>query len=217
MSKDNKNDLTFCDVEHDSQNGTNLSLYHTNLSVNSQNLSLNAANLSLIRNITNRVTKLAENTKNHLFSGSEKKGCNRGDYPFLGSFLTSSNNENHRFTSHDNKRYYRVLSNSNSGHASRNPLAFFVSDNRVDSQTHSNYSSTAPKAYLNASRAQTLIFMAAPQCLPNDYDGMTLQNKIAFGRICRAVSVRTESEPRHPIPLSYSLAPTQNLTGGYHA
>ncbi|MFK3915637.1 hypothetical protein [Psychrobacter sp. NPDC078501] len=199
------------------RHGENSSLIDGNLSVNSQNLSLNAANLSLIRNITNRVTKLAKNTNNDLFSDNEKKGCNRGDYPFLGSFLTSGNNENHSFTSHDNKRYYRVLSNSNSGHASRHPLAFFVPDNGVDSQTHSNYSSTAPKAHLSASRAQTLIFMAAPQCLPNNYDGMTLQNKIAFGRICRAVSVRTESEPRHPIPLSYSLAPTQNLTGGYHA
>jgi len=126
MSKDNKNDLTFSDVEHDSQNGTNLSLYHTNLSVNSQNLSLNATNLSLIRNITNRVTKLAENTKNHLFSGSEKKGCNRGDYPFLGSFLTSSNNENHRFTSHDNKRYHSLTTNCSAAKPSRHSLAIFM-------------------------------------------------------------------------------------------
>lgn len=177
------------------------------------NSSLHGMNSSFNSSIVNMPAKSERFTKYRL-KPQNKKNDVTGE---VTHFSTFNNSESQCFTSDDNKRYYRVLSNSNSGHASRHPLAFFVPDNGVDSQTHSNYSSTALKAHLSVTRAQTLIFMAAPQCLPNDYDGMTLQNKIAFGRICRAVSVRTESEPRHPIPTMYSVAPTQNLTGGYHA
>lgn len=192
----------------------NSSLNDTNSSVKVQNSSLYDINSSFSSSIANMSAKSEGFTKYRLKPRNKKNDVTAE----VTHFSTFNNSESQCFTSDDNKRYYRVLSNSNSGHASRHPLAFFVPNNGVDSQTHSNYSSTAPKAHLSASRAQTLIFMAAPQCLPNDYDGMTLQNKIAFfGRICRAVSVRTESKSRHPIPITYSVAPTQNLTGGYHA
>ena len=187
---------------------SNSSLNDTNSSVKAQNSSLYDMNSSFNSNVINMSTKSEKFTKYRLKPQSKKKDVTGAITHFFIKQAVATD---------DNKRYYRILSNSNSGHASRNPLAFFVPDNGVDSQTHSNYSSTALKAHLSVTRAQTLIFMAAPQCLPNDYDGMTLQNKIAFGRICRAVSVRTESEPRHPIPTMYSVAPTQNLTGGYHA
>jgi len=52
--------------------------------------------------------------------------------------------------------------------------------------------------------------------LLTDYDGLTLQNKRAVRRICRAVTNVTESKTRHPIPL-YSVALTQKTLGGYHA
>ena len=194
-----RNKLTPRHGANSSLNDTNSSLYDMNSSFNSSVINMSAK--------SEKFTKYRLKPRN-------KKNDVTGE---VTHFSTFNNSESQCFTSDDNKRYYRVLSNSNSGHASRYLLAFFVPDNGVDSQIHSNYSSTAPKAHLSASRAQTLIFMAAPQCLSNDYDGMTLQNKIAVWRICRAVSVRTESEPRHPIPLSYSVAPTQNLTGGYHA
>ena len=190
------------------RHGENSSLIDENLSVNSQNLSLNDRNSSVNGSVMNMSAKSEKLAKYRCRLSHKKKDVTGAITHFFMKQAVATD---------DNKRYYRILSNSNSGHASRNPLAFFVPDNGVDSQTHSNYSSTALKAHLSVTRAQTLIFMAAPQCLPNDYDGMTLQNKIAFGRICRAVSVRTESEPRHPIPTMYSVAPTQNLTGGYHA
>lgn len=99
-----------------------------------------------------------------------------------------------------NLSYYGGLSKSTSGQASRYPLAFFVSDICQASQAK-QIDSTAPY-YL--SQGKTV------------YDGLTLQNKRAFGRICRAVSCRTESKTRHPIPL-YSVALTQNLQGdSYH-
>ena len=46
------------------------------------------------------------------------------------------------------------------------------------------------------------------------YGGVTLQNKRK--PICRAVSTKTESEPRHPM-IFHSVVLTQNLVGGYHA
>ena len=118
------------------------------------------------------------------------------------------------FTRYDNKRYHRDLSKLVSGHASRNLLAFFVPDNRAASQAVTIYSRIAPRAHLSALRGQTIISMA--NYLPTDYDGLTLQNKIVFGRICGAVSNKTESKTRHPIPLLYSVTLTQNLLGGHH-
>ena len=114
-----------------------------------------------------------------------------------------------------NNGYYIDLSNLTSGQASRFLLAFFVPDNSAASQAVTIQSSTAPQAHLSASRGQTIISKVSS--LPTDYDGLTLQNKIAERRICRAVSSKTESKTRHPISLLYSVALTQNLLGGYHA
>ena len=116
--------------------------------------------------------------------------------------------------------YTAILSNQYSGQASRDLLAFFVSDHSMNSQIHSKYSATTLKAYLSASRDKTLISMANQ--LPADYDGVTSQNKIANRQICGAVSILTESEPRHPIPAhtsmyrAYSGTPTQNNIGAIH-
>jgi hypothetical protein len=115
----------------------------------------------------------------------------------------------------DSSGYYIDLSNLISDLPSRKPLAFFVPDNSAASQAVTIYSSTAPQAHLSVSRGQTIISKVSS--LPTDYDGLTLQNKIAERRICRAVSSKTESKTRHPISLLYSVALTQNLLGGYHA
>jgi len=115
----------------------------------------------------------------------------------------------------DNSGYYIDLSNLISDLPSRKPLAFFVPDNSAASQAVTIQSSTALRAHLSASRGQTIISIA--NHLLTDYDGLTLQNKIAVRRICGAVSNKTESKTRHPILLPYSVAFTQNLLGGYHA
>lgn len=115
----------------------------------------------------------------------------------------------------DNSGYYIDLSKTKSGKPSRYLLAFFVPDNSAASQAVTIYSSTALRAHLSASRGQTIISTA--NHLLTDYDGLTLQNKIAVRRICRAVAFSTESKTRHPILLPYSVAHTQKLKGGYHA
>ena len=102
--------------------------------------------------------------------------------------------------SDDSSGYYIDLSKISSGQASRHTLAFFVSNICLASQAKHD-SSTAP-IYL--SQGKTV------------YDGVTSQNKIANRRICGAVSTDTESEPRHPIPLPYSVASTQKTVGGHH-
>ncbi|MFZ3143356.1 hypothetical protein [Psychrobacter glacincola] len=114
-----------------------------------------------------------------------------------------------------NNGYYIDLSKNVSGQASRYSLAFFVPDNSAASQAVTIYSSIAPQAHLSASRGQTIISIASH--LLTDYDGLTLQNKRAVRRICRAVTNVTESKTRHPILLPYSVALTQKTLGGYHA
>ena len=114
-----------------------------------------------------------------------------------------------------NNGYYIDLSNLTSGQASRYLLAFFVPDNSAASQAVTMPSSTTLRAHLSASRGHSLISIASH--LLTDYDGLTLQNKIAVRRICGAVTVKTESKTRHPILLPYSVAHTQKLKGGYHA
>ena len=113
----------------------------------------------------------------------------------------------------DSKRYYIDLSKEHaSGMPSRYLLAFFMPDNSPASQAVTIYSGIAPQAHLSASRGQTIISIA--NHLLTDYDGLTLQNKIAVRRICRAVACVTESKTRHPILLSYSVAFTQKTTQG---
>ena len=113
-----------------------------------------------------------------------------------------------------NNGYYIDLSKLNSGQASRDTLAFFVPDNSAASQAVTMPSSTALNAHLSASRGHSLISIASH--LLTDYDGLTLQNKRAERRICRAVTNVTESKTRHPILLPYSVAFTQKTTQGGH-
>ena len=112
-----------------------------------------------------------------------------------------------------NNGYYIDLSRKHaSGKPYRYPLAFFVPDNSAASQAVTIHSSTAPQAHLSATRGQTIISIASH--LLTDYDGLTLQNKIAVRRICRAASSDAESKTRHPILLPYSVALTHKSLGG---
>ena len=118
-------------------------------------------------------------------------------------------------TNTNNGYYTDLLKKHASGKPSRELLAFFVLDNSPASQAVPIYSSIAPYAYLSVSRGQTIISIA--NHLLTYYDGLTLQNKIAVRRICRAVACVTESKTRHPILLPYSVAHTQKTTqGGQH-
>ena len=114
----------------------------------------------------------------------------------------------------DSSGYYIDLSKTQSGQASRDILAFFVPVIGMDSQSLSKHTDTALRAHLSASRGQTIISIA--NHLLTDYDGLTLQNKIAERRICGAVTLCTESKTRHPIPLPYSVAHTQKHKGVIH-
>jgi len=115
----------------------------------------------------------------------------------------------------DNSGYYIDLSKEHaSGKPSRYLLAFFVPDNSAASQAVTIQSSTTLRTHLSASRGHYLISIA--NHLLTDYDGLTLQNKRAERRICRAVACVTESKTRHPISLLYSVALTQKTTQGGH-
>ena len=117
----------------------------------------------------------------------------------------------------ESRGYDVILSNSNSGKPYRYLLAFFVSVIGIASKDVSKNIDTATPAHrMSASRGRTIIFMAAIQRLPANYDGLTLQNRIAERRICRAVAIRTESKTRHPIRLPYSVSRTHNLIGAIH-
>jgi hypothetical protein len=133
----------------------------------------------------------------------------------LLSFIAYALDHSKPIATNTNNGYYKDLSKNVSGQASRNILAFFVPDNSAASQAVTIQSSTAPNAHLSASRDQTIISTA--KHLLTDYDGLTLQNRTAERRICRAVTNVTESKTRHPILLPYSVALTQKTLGGYHA
>lgn len=195
------------------------------------NLSLYSVNLSLIANISSLVAQV---------NSSAKKCANLGVTfsdvtPVITHFLVKAlaiiapitraieitnhrldinNFDINRFTTHCKKRYYGVLSKNVSGQASRYLLAFFVPDNSPASQAVTIRSSTTLKAHLGALREYSLI--SKVNTSPTDYDGLTLQNKIAERRICRAVTNVTESKTRHPIPLLYSVALTQKTLGAIH-
>jgi len=104
-----------------------------------------------------------------------------------------------------NNSYYKDLSKITSDLPSRASLAFFVPDTCLASQ-----------AKRNNSTALTYLPAYCKHGGNTVYDGLTLQNKRALGRICRAVSNKTESKTRHPIPTTYSVAFTQNLLGVIH-
>ncbi|SJN35236.1 hypothetical protein [Psychrobacter sp. JB385] len=190
--------------------GANSSLNDMYSSVKAQNSSLHSMNSSFDSSILNMSAKSKESTKNRLDPRRKKTDVTG----VITHFLTFNNSERQCFTISANSSYYRGLSKLNSDLPSRKPLAFFVPDNSADSQAVSIQSSTALRAHLSVSRGQTIISIA--NHLLTDYDGLTLQNKIAVRRICGAVTVKTESKTRHPIHL-YSVAHTQKLTGGYHA
>ena len=99
------------------------------------------------------------------------------------------------------------LSKNNSGQASRYPLAFFVPDNRLTSQV-SNYESTTHLTQITGLNRHINAHSVT------NYGGVTLQNKRK--PICRAVTIVTESEPRHPM-IFHSVVLTQKAIGGYHA
>ena len=132
----------------------------------------------------------------------------------LLSLVTCNQASAKLIASDDSSGYYIDLSNLISDLPSRKPLAFFVPDNSAASQAVTMPSSTTLRAHLSASRGHSLISIASH--LLTDYDGLTLQNKIAERRICRAVACVTESKTRHPISLLYSVALTQNLQGAIH-
>ena len=113
-----------------------------------------------------------------------------------------------------NNGYYKDLSKTQSGKPDRYLLAFFVPVIGVDSQSLSVPTDTALNAHLSATRGQTIISIA--NHLLTDYDGLTLQNRTAERRICRAVTLCTESKTRHPISLWYSVAITQKHKGVIH-
>ncbi len=110
-------------------------------------------------------------------------------------------------TDNNSQGYDKALTQElNSGKPYRYLLAFFVPKNCLTSQVKQNHS-TKPLTHL---QGKTIISKMSKSSTA--YDGATLQNTIAFG-ICRAVSVKTESEPHHPI-FNNSVVSTQNLTGG---
>ena len=202
MTDNNETNLKF-------PSGNNSSVNHMNSSVNVRNSSVNDVNSSFI---SSNINMLAESEKIIKYLPVMKHKKNDVT-PVITHLFDFSDSEKQGFTSHDNKRYYRDLSKLVSGRASRHLLAFFVPDNSSASQAVTIYSSIAPRAHLSALRGQTIISIASH--LLTDYDGLTLQNKIAVRRICGAASSDAESKTRHPI--LYSVALThKSLGGSYH-
>ena len=98
----------------------------------------------------------------------------------------------------------KALSKNNSGLASRQSLAFFVSKHRAAFQATDTTDTTHLPQFTGVNRH----IMPA---LATSYDGVTLQNKPVW-RICRAVTIVTESEPHHPM-IFHSVVLTQNTIG----
>ena len=95
------------------------------------------------------------------------------------------------------------LSKTQSGQASRYSLAFFVRKFWLASQaTQDNSTAHLPQftGVIRHTYAHSV----------TSYGGVTLQNKRK--PICRAVSTKTESEPRHPM-IFHSVVLTQNTIG----
>lgn len=105
----------------------------------------------------------------------------------------------------------KALSKLNSGLASRQSLAFFVSKHRAASQATDTTDATHLAQFTGLNRH--IFDMPTFQHIAS-YGGVTLQNK-PYWRICRAVTVKTESEPHHPMRL-HGVVSTQNLAGGHN-
>ena len=191
----------------------NSSLNDANLSVKVRNSSLYDTNSSFNDKVINIADNINTIVKNLSIFGATKTDVT----PVITHLFDFSDCEKQGFTSHDNKRYYGVLSKNVSGQASRYLLAFFVPDSSTASQANTMPSSITLNASKKASREQYLIFIAAFQGLLTNYEGLTLQNKRAERRICRAVTNVTESKTSHLILLPYSVIFTQKTLGGYHA
>lgn len=183
----------------------NSSLNDLNSSVRVKNSSRSDINSSLNNSIMKILTRSKRITKYLPNPKREKNDVTGAITHFFMKQAVATN---------DNSGYYIDLSNLISDLPSRKPLAFFVPDNSAASQAVTIQSSIAPQAHLSATRGQTIISKVST--LSTDYDGLTLQNKIAERRICGAVSNKTESKTRHPILLPYSVAFTQNLLGVIH-
>lgn len=97
----------------------------------------------------------------------------------------------------------RGLSKFSSGQPSRYLLAFFVRKFWLASQANQD-NSTTPLTHITGLNRHTYAHSVT------SYGGVTLQNKRK--PICRAVSTKTESEPRHPMTF-HSVVSTQNLVG----
>ncbi len=109
--------------------------------------------------------------------------------------------------------YTDVLSNNYvSGLPSREPLAFFVSKKCLTTQIKQTQDT---KSIIKLLQQDNSTLTTKTDRLSISYEGATLQNKKAFGQICKAVSNVTESEPPHPINTFYSVnLLTQKLTLG---
>ena len=203
---------------------SNYSYKHSNLSINGMNLSfMNSISITI-----DRIISFAMACANPKFLFSDVTpdithfltNCSKVIAPFSAmiAFACHKLNTNgfgiNCLTTNYKKRCHGVLSKNVSGQASRYLLAFFVPDNSPASQAVTIRSSTILRAHLSDSREYSLI--SKVNTSPTDYDGLTLQNKIVFGRICGAVSNKTESKTCHPIPLLYSVILTQNLLGAIH-
>ena len=99
------------------------------------------------------------------------------------------------------------LSKTQSGQASRYSLAFFVRKFWLAPQATQDSSTTHHPKSIGVNRH----IMPA---LAASYGGVTLQNKRK--PICRAVTLCTESEPRHPMTF-HSVVLTRKSQGGYYA
>ena len=178
---------------------------------------------SHLEHINRCFTSLTIDTKKSLIAlqAAAKRNCNvsKGVINIIGlpNLLAAYTPSNAKHIASDDSSGYHIdlLKKHASGMPSRYLLAFFMPDNSTASQAVTIYSSIAPQTHLSAPRGQTIISIA--NHLLTDYDGLTLQNKIAERRICGAVACVTESKTRHPILLPYSVTFTQKLTqGGYH-
>lgn len=95
------------------------------------------------------------------------------------------------------------LSKTQSGQPSRYPLAFFMPENRLTSQVSGN-NGIAPLTHFTGLNRHIYANSVT------SYGGVTLQNKRK--PICRAVTLCTESEPRHPMTF-HSVVLTQKSQG----